>query len=129
MTELVKQEEVEVSDDETITVNKNVLAEYILRERRKSLRLQRERYRAMNGIQKINMRYLFFIGIWVLLVSILLMFNIAKIVATQDAWAMFMGVINVLTLFIFATGIEEAMHWWDDYEKETGGYLADTETD
>lgn len=124
MTEIVKQEE-KASEDEIIKVKKSVVVEFILKDRKQHLKMQQERYRAMNGIQKINMRYLFFMGIWVVLVVILLMFNIAQIVANQDTWAMFMGVINVLTLFIFASGVEEAMHWWDEEEKRTGGYLAD----
>lgn len=128
MTEIVKQEE-KASEDEIIKVKKSVVVEYILKDRKQHMKMQQERYRAMNDIQKINMRYLFFMGILVVLVVILLMFNVAKVVATQDTWAMFMGVINVLTLFIFASGIEEAMHWWDEEEERTGGYLADTETD
>lgn len=129
MTELVKQEEIKVPDDEVIKVRKEVLAEFIIKDRNSYLRAQQARYRTMREIDRVHMRILLGHGAMCFLLVILLLWNIVRIIATQDFAAVLMGALNVLTLFMFATQIEDALHWWDEEEERTGGYLADTETD
>lgn len=128
MTEIVKQEE-KASEDEIIKVKKSVVVEYILKDRKQHMKMQQERYRHMREVDKMNMRILLGHGAMFLILVILLLWNIIDIIATRDFMAVIIGAMNVLTLFMFALQIDDALHWWDEEEKRTGGYLADTETD
>lgn len=124
MTEIVKQEE-KASEDEIIKVKKSVVVEYILKDRKQHLKMQQERYRHMREVDKVHMRILLGHGALCFLLVILLLWNIIDIIATRDFIAVVLGAMNVVTLFMFALQIDDALHWWDEEEERTGGYLAD----
>ncbi|MGQ1358446.1 hypothetical protein ACT414_18780 (plasmid) [Acinetobacter baumannii] len=128
MTEIVKQEE-KASEDEIIKVKKSVVVEYILKDRKQHMKMQQERYRHMREIDKMNMRILLCHGAMCFLLALIFLWNVIDIIATRDFSAVLLGALNVITLFMFATQIDSALHWWDEEEERTGGYLADTETD
>lgn len=128
MTEIVKQEE-KASEDEIIKVKKSVVVEYILKDRKQHMKMQQERYRHMREVDKMNMRILLGHGAMCFLLILIFLWNVIDIIATRDFSAVLLGAFNVITLFMFATQIDSALHWWDEEEERTGGYLADTETD
>ena len=128
MTELVKQEE-KVSEDEIMTFRKSVVVEFILKDRKKHMKMQQERYRHMREVDKVNMCILLGHGAMCFLLVLIFLWNVIDIIATRDFSAVLLGALNVITLFMFATQIDSALHWWDEEEERTGGYLADTETD
>lgn len=129
MTELVEQAKTKVADDEFIKVRKGVLADFIIKDRNSYLRAQQARYRTMREIDKVNMRILLVHGAMCFLLVLIFLWNVIDIIATRDFSAVLLGALNVITLFMFATQIDNALHWWDEEEKRSGGYLANTETD
>lgn len=124
MTELVKQED-KSSEDEIIKVKKSVVVEYLLKDGKKHLKMQQERYRHMREVDKINMHILLGHGAMCFLLTIVLLWNIVDIIATRDFTAVLLGALNVITLFMFAIQIDDSLNWWDEEEERTGGYLAD----
>ena len=127
MTELVKQEE-NTSEDEVIKVKKSVVVEYILKDRKKYLRAQQSRYKNMRLIDGIHMRFLFIYGALSILLVFSLLWTIVRIILLKEFPDVLLGAFDVILLFIFAMRINDALHWWDEEEERTGGYLADTET-
>ena len=128
MTELVKQEE-NTSEDEIIKVKKSVVVEFILKDRNSYLRAQQSRYKNMRLIDGIHMRLLFMYGALSVLLVFSLLWTIVRIILLKEFSDVLLGAFDVILLFIFAMRINDALHWWDEEEERTGGYLADTETD
>ncbi|AIW02846.1 hypothetical protein [Acinetobacter phage P577] len=128
MTEIVKQEE-STSEDEIIKVKKSVVVEYILKDRNKYLRAQQSRYKNMRLIDGIHMRFLFIYGALSILLVLSLLWTIVRIILLKEFYDVLLGAFDVILLFIFVMRVDDALHWWDEEEERTGGYLADTETD
>ena len=128
MTEIVKQEE-KTSEDEIIKVKKSVVVEFILKDRNSYLRAQQSRYKNMRLIDGIHMRLLFMYGALSVLLVFSLLWTIVRIILLKEFSDVLLGAFDVILLFIFAMRINDALHWWDEEEERTGGYLADTETD
>ncbi|QVG64364.1 hypothetical protein Bestia_00131 [Acinetobacter phage Bestia] len=128
MTEIVKQEE-NTSEDEIIKVKKSVVVEHILKDRNSYLRAQQSRYKNMRLIDGIHMRLLFMYGALSVLLVFSLLWTIVRIILLKEFSDVLLGAFDVILLFIFAMRINDALHWWDEEEERTGGYLADTETD
>lgn len=128
MTEIVKQEE-KASEDEIIKVKKSVVVEYILKDRNKYLRAQQSRYKNMRLIDGIHMRFLFIYGALSILLVLSLLWTIVRIILLKEFYDVLLGAFDVILLFIFVMRVDDALHWWDEEEERTGGYLADTETD
>ena len=133
MTELVEQTETKVvdkvTDDEVIKVRKGVLADFIIKDRKSYLRAQQSRYKNMRLIDGIHMRFLFIYGALSILLVFSLLWTIVRIILLKEFPDVLLGAFDVILLFIFAMRINDALHWWDEEEERSGGYLANSETD
>ena len=128
MTELIEQAETKVTDDEVIKVRKSVVVDFIIKDRNSYLRAQQARYKNMRLIDGIYMRSMFMYGALSILLVFSLLWTIVRIILLKEFPDVLLGAFDVILLFIFAMRINDALHWWDEEEERTGGYLADTET-
>ena len=129
MTELIEQAETKVTDDEVIKVRKSVVVDFIIKDRNSYLRAQQARYKNMRLIDGIYMRSMFVYGALSILLVLSLLWTIVRIILLKEFSDVLLGAFDVILLFMFATRIDGALHWWDEEEERSGGYLADTETE